>query len=66
MTNGDIFDGKPVIMMTVCDSGIGAGDELIANLECGVCGHESGWYEFETQDEMNKGLPCPICNNLIV
>ncbi len=72
----DIFTGKPRedVFMTVCDAGVGNGSEIMAMFKCDICGDESEWLAFETNDdlgesltlsaeeEIKRGIPCQKCN----
>lgn len=33
-----------------------------AAFQCSRCGWNSGWWCFDNQAEIRRGLPCPTCN----
>lgn len=48
--------------MHAIDAGTGPADEVIALMECPTCGHDDGWWTFDTWTKMRRGVPCPVCN----
>lgn len=44
------------------DAGPGPGDQIMALMECPKCGHDGGWWDFDTLSEAKRGTPCPVCN----
>lgn len=58
---------KPRVMMHVVDAGPGCeieGGPHAVVLECGWCGHNTGWITVQTITEGKRGKPCPVCNKL--
>lgn len=53
---------KPRVIMHFTDVGMGLGGETIATFQCPQCGHKTEWLICDTNTDVKRGEPCPVCN----
>jgi hypothetical protein len=53
---------SPRVLMHVVDAGPGCDDAEQVVMQCGKCGHKTGWITVRTMTEAKRGQPCPKCN----
>jgi len=51
-----------VTRMRVIDAGHGSGSEQLVHYRCWRCGHDAGWWTYDTVSAAKRGAPCPDCN----
>lgn len=57
---------KPRVLMHFTNVSINdcVGSPILADMKCSRCGHNDGYWEFDTVTEVKRGIPCPVCNNI--